>query len=130
MDLPSLAESWLQRVCELLGTPSDKPNRGELAAFVSYAIAFPQDFQGLLDTYCVMRWPFFAVSPSFIVTCCRTRTLILLPAPVRSGLPNFCAVALALHQLGYRAIGVRLDSGDLIQQSKDTRRVLRACGAQ
>ncbi|XP_052560913.1 nicotinate phosphoribosyltransferase isoform X2 [Tympanuchus pallidicinctus] len=101
MDLPSLAESWLQRVCELLGTPSDKPNRGELAAFVSYAIAFPQDFQGLLDTYCVMR----------------------------SGLPNFCAVALALHQLGYRAIGVRLDSGDLIQQSKDTRRVLRACGA-
>ncbi|XP_021243168.1 nicotinate phosphoribosyltransferase isoform X2 [Numida meleagris] len=101
MDLPSLAESWLQRVCELLGTPSDKPNRGELAAFVSYAIAFPQDFQGLLDTYCVMR----------------------------SGLPNFCAVALALHQLGYRAIGVRLDSGDLIQQSKETRGVLRACGA-
>lgn len=101
VDLPSLAESWLQRVCELLGTPSDKPNRGELAAFVSYAIAFPQDFQGLLDTYCVMR----------------------------SGLPNFCAVALALHQLGYRAIGVRLDSGDLIQQSKETRRVLRACGA-
>ncbi|OXB78266.1 UNVERIFIED_CONTAM: hypothetical protein H355_004716 [Colinus virginianus] len=101
VDLPSLAESWLQRVCELLGTPGDKPNRGELAAFVSYAIAFPQDFQGLLDTYCVMR----------------------------SGLPNFCAVALALHQLGYRAIGVRLDSGDLIQQSKETRRVLRACGA-
>jgi len=58
VDLPSLAESWLQRVCELLGTPSDKPTRGELAAFVSYAIAFPQDFQGLLDTYCVMRWPF------------------------------------------------------------------------
>ncbi|KFV98969.1 Nicotinate phosphoribosyltransferase, partial [Eurypyga helias] len=79
-----------------------RANRGELAAFVSYAIAFPQDFQGLLDTYCVRR----------------------------SGLPNFCAVALALHQLGYQAIGVRLDSGDLAQQSKEIRRGLRACGAR
>ncbi|XP_035422258.1 nicotinate phosphoribosyltransferase isoform X2 [Cygnus atratus] len=100
VDLAALAESWLQRVCELLHSPPEKANRGELAAFVSYAITFPHNFQGLLDTYCVMR----------------------------SGLPNFCAVALALHQLGYRAIGVRLDSGDLVQQSKEIRRVLRACG--
>ncbi|KFO13118.1 Nicotinate phosphoribosyltransferase, partial [Balearica regulorum gibbericeps] len=101
VDLPALAESWLRRVCELLQTPPEKANRGELGAFVSYAITFPCDFQGLLDTYCTRR----------------------------SGLPNFCAVALALHQLGYRAIGVRLDSGDLAQQSKEIRRVLRACGA-
>ncbi|XP_069710870.1 nicotinate phosphoribosyltransferase isoform X2 [Phaenicophaeus curvirostris] len=101
VDLPALAESWLGRVCELLQTPPEKAKRGELAAFVSYAIAFPKDFQGLLDTYCVKR----------------------------SGLPNFCAVALALHQLGYKAIGVRLDSGDLAQQSKEVRKVFRACGA-
>ncbi|NXA42783.1 PNCB phosphoribosyltransferase, partial [Eudromia elegans] len=50
--------------------------------------------------------------------------------PVRSGLPNFCAVALALNELGYRAMGVRLDSGDLAQQSKEIRRVFRACGAR
>lgn len=45
-------------------------------------------------------------------------------------MPNFCAVALALHQLGYRAIGVRLDSGDLAQQSKEIRKAFRACGAR
>ncbi|NXI49754.1 PNCB phosphoribosyltransferase, partial [Chloroceryle aenea] len=101
VDFPALAELWLPRVCELLQTPLEKTNRGELAAFMSYAITFPCDFQGLLDTYCVRR----------------------------SGLPNFCAVALALNQLGYRAIGVRLDSGDLAQQSKEIRQVLRACSA-
>nr|XP_021403828.1 nicotinate phosphoribosyltransferase [Lonchura striata domestica] len=101
VDLAGLAVSWLQRVCDLLQTPLGKANQGELAAFVSYAVTFPCDFQGLLDTYCVRR----------------------------SGLPNFCAVALALHQLGYQAIGVRLDSGDLAQQSKEIRGVFQACGA-
>lgn len=55
VDLAALAESWLRRVCELLQSPAEKANRGELAAFVSYAITFPHNFQGLLDTYCVMR---------------------------------------------------------------------------
>ncbi|XP_030301431.1 nicotinate phosphoribosyltransferase isoform X2 [Calypte anna] len=55
VDFLALAVSWLQQVCELLQTPPEKVNQGELAAFVSYAITFPKDFQGLLDTYCVRR---------------------------------------------------------------------------
>ncbi|NXP41272.1 PNCB phosphoribosyltransferase, partial [Leiothrix lutea] len=55
VDLAGLAVSWLQRVCDLLQTPPSKANQGELAAFVSYAVTFPCDFQGLLDTYCVRR---------------------------------------------------------------------------
>ncbi|ETE61820.1 Nicotinate phosphoribosyltransferase, partial [Ophiophagus hannah] len=46
-----------------------------------------------------------------------------------SGIPNFCAVALALNQLGYRAIGVRLDSGDLAKQSVEIRHLVEVNGS-
>ncbi|XP_029448047.1 nicotinate phosphoribosyltransferase-like [Rhinatrema bivittatum] len=102
VDLISLAEAWLARVCSLLRVPLGQANRGELAAFVSYGIAFPSNFLVLVDTYSVMR----------------------------SGVPNFCAVVLALQQLGYRAVGLRLDSGDLARQSVEIRRVFRSCATQ
>ncbi|XP_037553827.1 nicotinate phosphoribosyltransferase [Nematolebias whitei] len=99
VDVVSLIKSWLSRVCELLGAEPGRIHEGELAAFSSYAIAYPQNFLPVIDSYSVAR----------------------------SGLLNFCAVALALCQLGYRPVGVRLDSGDLCRQSVDVRRVFRLC---
>uniref|UniRef100_A0A3Q3X244 Nicotinate phosphoribosyltransferase n=1 Tax=Mola mola TaxID=94237 RepID=A0A3Q3X244_MOLML len=99
VDFISLTKGWLIRVCELLESESQKIHEGELAAFLSYAIAYPQNFLPVIDSYSV--------------GC--------------SGLLNFCAVALALCELGYRPVGVRLDSGDLCRQSVDVRHVFRLC---
>ncbi|XP_040896140.1 nicotinate phosphoribosyltransferase isoform X1 [Toxotes jaculatrix] len=99
VDFISLTKGWLRRVCELLGAEPGKIREGELAAFLSYAIAYPQNFLPVIDSYSV--------------GC--------------SGVLNFCAVALALCELGYRPVGVRLDSGDLCRQSLDVRRVFRLC---
>jgi nicotinate phosphoribosyltransferase len=75
-------------------------NEGELAAFISYAQAFPAGYLALVDTYDTLK----------------------------SGVPNFICVAAALMQLGYRPMGVRLDSGDLSYLSRATRRMFKEAG--
>lgn len=77
-------------------------NEGELAAFIAYAQAFPKGFLALVDTYDTLK----------------------------SGVPNFLSVALALQQIGYRPLGVRLDSGDLAYLSKEVRRLFGIAGAR
>lgn len=49
---------------------------------------------------------------------------------LKSGVPNFLIVAYALHRLGYRAVGIRLDSGDLAYLSRQTRKMFRKAAAK
>jgi nicotinate phosphoribosyltransferase len=72
-------------------------NEGELASFIAYARAFPENFLALVDTYDTLK----------------------------SGVKNFICVALALHKFGYQPIGIRLDSGDLAHLSKAVRKVFK-----
>lgn len=102
-DFVALSLGYLKRMQEhdALRAWFGDTNQSELAAFASYALAFPTHFQGLVDTYDVLH----------------------------SGLPNFCAVALALNELGYLALGIRLDSGDLAYLSTQSRLFMQRCGA-
>jgi len=70
-------------------------NMSELSSFVAYASTFPDSFLALIDTY----------------------------DTVSSGIHNFCAVAYALANAGHRAIGIRLDSGDLAYLSNTVREI-------
>ena len=96
-------ENFLQSVLDTrtaFGFPD--ANDGELAAFVSYAQAFPDGFLALVDTYDTLS----------------------------SGVPNFISVAVQIFKLGRKLLGLRLDSGDLSYYSIKSRELLRAAAKQ
>ncbi|XP_043283868.1 nicotinate phosphoribosyltransferase isoform X4 [Venturia canescens] len=84
-DLLQMSTKYRDAIASDLEALVTEASEGEFAALISFAIAFPEGFMALVDTYDVKR----------------------------SGLLNFCAVALALGDLGYRPVGIRIDSGDL-----------------
>lgn len=80
----------------------DTASDSELAAFVAYALAFPNGFLALVDTYDTLQ----------------------------SGVPNFLAVGAALQDAGYTPRGIRLDSGDLAYLSKEARSMFKEAEAK
>ncbi|XP_071442071.1 nicotinate phosphoribosyltransferase isoform X2 [Hetaerina americana] len=124
-DLVALSTEWRHQLSSLLHALPEEASDGELAALVSFAIAFPEGFVALVDTYDVQR----TIKSIKHMPQARSR-MGLGPGQLRlhlkrSGLLNFCSVALALNNLGYRAIGIRIDSGDLAYLSNKAREVFR-----
>lgn len=55
-DLLMLSTEWRANLAPLLDTVVDSASDGELAALISYAIAFPDIFVALVDTYDVKKY--------------------------------------------------------------------------
>ncbi|SCN61296.1 nicotinate phosphoribosyltransferase, putative [Plasmodium chabaudi chabaudi] len=70
-------------------------NESELLAFVAFAQINPKMFISLIDTYSTLE----------------------------SGIFNFLIVALSLHEINYKPIGIRIDSGDLKQLSNECKKI-------
>lgn len=77
-------------------------NKTELISFVAQAQAFPTNFLALVDTY----------------------------DTITSGVANFLAVSYALTKAGYNGKGIRLDSGDLAELSKQARKMFKDFAAK
>jgi hypothetical protein len=62
VDLVALSTTWRSRLAhELLHTLTEEASDGELAALISFAIAFPDGFMALVDTYDVQRYHLVAL---------------------------------------------------------------------
>ena len=55
VDLADLALKFLKDMEKHLSFMESECNKGELAAFVSFAITFPTEFLALVDTYNVLK---------------------------------------------------------------------------
>lgn len=56
-NLSDLAIAWRKKISHLVETSPEEASDGELAALISYAVAFPNGFIALVDTYDVKRYP-------------------------------------------------------------------------
>ncbi|KAK5639382.1 hypothetical protein RI129_011874 [Pyrocoelia pectoralis] len=111
-DFVQLTIKWRSELVPLFKVVITEVNDGELAAFISFAMAFPDQFMVLVDTYDVERYPCHVTYNTFTP---RQKCLPNTPthSKYRSGLLNFCAVSLALNDLAFQAVGIRIDSGDI-----------------
>jgi len=88
--------------CPYLGDIGEA-NNGELAAFITFARSFPKRFVALIDTF----------------------------DSIRSGFPNYLAVAMTIQEhIPDIPVGLRLDSGDLAYLSRTIRALIVRVAAE
>lgn len=58
VDIVTRTMDWLRRICQLLTVNPEHVHQGELAAFLSFATAYPHNFLPVIDTYGVKRYSF------------------------------------------------------------------------
>lgn len=56
MNLKDKSLAWRELLSEELNILQSEASDGELAAYISFAIAFPSGFVALVDTYDVLKW--------------------------------------------------------------------------
>ncbi|KAK0171706.1 hypothetical protein PV328_005126 [Microctonus aethiopoides] len=182
-DLLKLACEYRDAIALALGSRVMEASDSELAALVGFAIAFPDGFMALVDTYDVksikssfeqqarnrranikyndtknkrvvsytdgksgksdsIKSEYNKIGYNAVQQDRPRKSLTRTPSHnndylkpgelgelcVRSGLLNFSAVALALSDLGYRAVGIRIDSGDLAYLSQAAREMFQILG--
>lgn len=56
IDLLKLTSEWRSKISRLLNCSEEEASDGELTAFTSFAISFPNTFVALIDTYDVAKY--------------------------------------------------------------------------
>ncbi len=104
VDLVELAQYYLKELInKRLHVESETlRSNEELATFIKFAITCPNNFYVSAHIYDV----------------------------IKSGLPNFCAVALAIASIGYEPRGIRIDSQDCVDNSHEIRGMFKRIDEQ
>ena len=103
MDLVQLSEKYIKElIAKRIVENNEFRYEEEFAAFITFAITCPRHYHVSAHIYNVTK----------------------------SGLPNFCAVALALAEIGYKALGIRIDSSNCAENSHVIRLMFKKIAAE
>lgn len=83
---------WRTKLAEHLKIMRDEAHNGELAAFASYAVAFPEGFMALVDTYDVYRYRLVKARQKSVL-----KQSIFFPARQLSTKSYFCFLILTIY---------------------------------
>ena len=65
----TLCVDWRTKLGDFLSILASEAHDGELAAFISYAMAFPKTFVALIDTYDVPKYVDIQVQDNHNIKC-------------------------------------------------------------